>query len=228
MNEIIEELEKSIDDFVLSKLEKKIISAKLDTKDFGKYELLKLRTHLFKIAKDKCTDRKHKNLINWLEEANIFLLPDSIEPFYCRSYFSPGSDCLMTIIKQLNKCTTSADICVFTISDDRIRDEIVSAINRGIKVRIISDDDKTMDRGSDMDYLSDNGAEVKIDHSPHHMHHKFAIFDSKVLLTGSYNWTRSASEFNQENIIETNNTEALEKYIKEFERLWNLMYKLHY
>ncbi|MCU4156756.1 hypothetical protein J1N10_12270 [Carboxylicivirga sp. A043] len=228
MKEIIEELEKSIDDFVLSKFEKKILASKLETKEFDKKDLLALRKHLFELAKTNSIDNKHKQLIQWLEEANNLLLPNSIEPFYCHSYFSPGIDCLMAINKQLSNCIEEADICVFTISDDRIRDEIVKAINRGVNVRIISDDDKTMDKGSDIQFLSNNGADVRIDHSPHHMHHKFAIFDNKVLLTGSYNWTRSASEFNQENILETNNSDAISKYRNEFERLWNQMYKLDY
>jgi len=34
-----------------------------------------------------------------------------------------------------------------------------------------------------------------------HMHHKFAVIDNKVVLTGSFNWTRNAAEDNHENII---------------------------
>jgi phosphatidylserine/phosphatidylglycerophosphate/cardiolipin synthase-like enzyme len=33
------------------------------------------------------------------------------------------------------------------------------------------------------------------------MHHKFAVIDNKVVLTGSFNWTRNAAEDNHENII---------------------------
>jgi cardiolipin hydrolase len=34
-----------------------------------------------------------------------------------------------------------------------------------------------------------------------HMHHKFAIIDKIVLLTGSFNWTAQAVNGNQENLI---------------------------
>ncbi len=226
MKEILDELISSLDDYVLSKFEKKVLSARLNSQHFGKAELLKLRTELFTLAKEKSTDSKQKQLIKWLEDANNLLLPDSIDTSYCRTYFSPGHDCLNAIIQQLNTCLTEVDICVFTISDNRIRDAITDAINRGINVRIITDDDKVNDRGSDIMFLSEKGAKVKIDHSRHHMHHKFALFDNEVLLSGSYNWTRSATEFNQENIIITNNIHAVSNYKNEFERLWQIMFEL--
>ena len=44
---------------------------------------------------------------------------------------------------------------------------------------------------------------VRVDRSPYHMHHKFAILDAATLLTGSYNWTRGAARDNEENLIVT-------------------------
>jgi phosphatidylserine/phosphatidylglycerophosphate/cardiolipin synthase-like enzyme len=54
------------------------------------------------------------------------------------------------------------------------------------------------------------------------MHHKFAIFDEEILLTGSYNWTRGASNNNQENLILSNDRRLLKAFRGEFERLWKL------
>ena len=50
-------------------------------------------------------------------------------------------------------------------------------MKRGVRVRVISDNDKAHDKGSDVWRLPDLGAEVRVDRSPHHMHHKFAIID---------------------------------------------------
>jgi phosphatidylserine/phosphatidylglycerophosphate/cardiolipin synthase-like enzyme len=41
-----------------------------------------------------------------------------------------------------------------------------------------------------------------------------------VLLTGSFNWTRSASEVNQENVIVTDDPRLVGAFVTEFERLW--------
>jgi len=179
-----------------------------------------LRSEVFKLAHENISEFRNEQIIDWLEEANKLILPKTETGIYTKSFFSPGTSCLDTINMNIGSAIRKIDICVFTISDDRIRDKIVYAINKGVSVRIITDDDKTMDKGSDIEFLLNRGAKVKMDDSPHHMHHKFALFDDEILLTGSYNWTRSASQYNQENILETDDPKAIDQYKKEFERLW--------
>lgn len=53
------------------------------------------------------------------------------------------------------------------------------------------------------------------------MHHKFAILDKSVVLTGSFNWTAQAVKFNQENIVFYENKELAMKYFEAYENLWN-------
>ena len=64
------------------------------------------------------------------------------------------------------------------------------------------------------------GIPLKVDAKPNHMHHKFAIFDRSRLLTGSYNWTRSASERNEENFLITDDRRLVRPFETEFNRLW--------
>tara|TARA_R110001592_G_scaffold341474_2_gene630581 strand:+ start:15757 stop:16116 length:360 start_codon:yes stop_codon:yes gene_type:complete len=113
------------------------------------------------------------------------------------------------------------DICVFTISDNNISEAILSAHKKGINVRVISDNDKANDKGSDVYYLAEKGVDVKLDTSPNHMHHKFAIFDQKVLVNGSFNWTRSASTVNEENITVLYDASLITSFTTTFESLWN-------
>lgn len=37
------------------------------------------------------------------------------------------------------------------------------------------------------------------------MHHKYAVIDSRLLINGSFNWTRQAVLYNQENTVITDN-----------------------
>ena len=52
------------------------------------------------------------------------------------------------------------------------------------------------------------------------MHHKFAIFDKKLLNNGSFNWTRSASMKNEENIMVLHEPSLIGSFVSSFEELW--------
>ncbi len=134
--------------------------------------------------------------------------------------FSPGKDCLQRITGQLRGAEETADICVFTITDDRISREILGAFERGVRVRVLTDNDKAWDRGSDIDKLRGAGVPVRVDQSDAHMHHKFAVFDERYLLTGSYNWTRSAAMANHENVVLTDDAGLVRAFARTFENLW--------
>lgn len=223
MEETLNHLKSTLDDHILSRGEKKALKSILSEKQLNKHNLNRLRSEIFDEARQYFNEFKQQQIIDWLEEVNKLLLPKETQAFYCKSYFSPGRDCLNAILNQISTAANSIDICVFTISDNEIRDKIEYALLKGIKVRILTDNEKTMDLGSDIEYLFRKGAAIKVDNTAHHMHHKFAVFDKKTLLTGSYNWTRSAAQYNQENILETNDPKALSDYQTEFDRLWESM-----
>jgi phosphatidylserine/phosphatidylglycerophosphate/cardiolipin synthase-like enzyme len=57
------------------------------------------------------------------------------------------------------------------------------------------------------------------------MHHKFAIIDSIVVLTGSFNWTTMAAHYNEENVIIIGDKNVVKQYNAEFSKLWKLFEK---
>lgn len=163
------------------------------------------------------------SVLDWLEEIVKLLRPLSeTEPDRVESsaYFSPGDECPRAILGALDRARREVAICVFTITDDRLSDGILSAHRRGVSVRIITDDEKAADEGSDIARLRAAAVPVRVDHSPYHMHHKFALFDRQYLLTGSFNWTRTASRFNHENLILTPDPRLISSFSAAFEHLW--------
>jgi phosphatidylserine/phosphatidylglycerophosphate/cardiolipin synthase-like enzyme len=52
------------------------------------------------------------------------------------------------------------------------------------------------------------------------MHHKFAVFDGLYLVTGSYNWTRSAATHNEENIVVSSDPRLVADFKRTFDSLW--------
>lgn len=166
------------------------------------------------------------NLLDWLEEVNQALddhgLATAHDAGRSEAYFSPRDHVAQRIAHALDAARESADLAVFTITDDRIAQPILAAHTRGVKLRILSDNDKANDLGSDIERFARAGIPVRIDRTPVHMHHKFAVFDGRLLLTGSYNWTRSANDENAENIVLTEDATLVKRFAVEFERLWGL------
>ncbi len=162
--------------------------------------------------------------IRWLEnsfeliEKNTFRLHEVL--------ISPGKQIPDTLHVLLDNAKHSIDICVFTISDQSLSKRLLDAYRRGVAVRIISDDQKVNDRGSQVYNLKNAGVKVKVDHSRYHMHHKFGVVDNRISFTGSYNWTYTATKHNQENLIITTNYDIVRQFGEEFEKLWNEMFWL--
>lgn len=186
-----------------------------------------IRNRAFDLVREQLNEAPEtiKPTLKWLEHVvktlDVTTTPDKIN---ASASFSPGESCKNKILDMLHRARNRADICVFTIADDQITESILKTHQRGIKLRIISDNDKASDDGSDIDYLKRAGVPIIMDKSPYHMHHKFAIFDDEYLLNGSFNWTRSASQHNYENLLITDNPALINAYCIEFNKLWQRFY----
>lgn len=216
-------LQESLEDRRLSRGERKTLRKIFEETGLDARERALVRKEAFSLAETHFSNPERRAILGWLEEVEHLLdaatdNPD--EPSRAQVGFSPGDGCLDLLDQLLRRARATLDICVFTITDDRITRAIDSAFRRKVNVRIVSDDDKANDLGSDLYRLKEGGVPVVFDTSPHHMHHKFAIADRKTLLTGSYNWTRSAANSNEENVVVTEDQRLVSPFLKEFDRLW--------
>jgi phosphatidylserine/phosphatidylglycerophosphate/cardiolipin synthase-like enzyme len=187
-----------------------------------------VRRRVFEVARTAMKQPDDLAVITWLEEATRAIREigrTAPRPEFSEAYFSPGEDCPRAIMRLLTNASRTAEICVFTITDDRLAAAILDAHRRGVSVRIITDDTKAEDLGSDIERFERSGIPTLVDRSPFHMHHKFAILDGETLLTGSYNWTRGAARDNEENLIVTNDRRLLASFKTTFERLWAKLVK---
>lgn len=223
-SEIEGALVQSFDDYRLSKGEKVALKEVFHDLSGTPEKLSFARNKAFDIVRTQLevSRQHHGDALKWLE--GVVRLVDAArsddEKPETSVHFSPGKSCVNRIVSLIKNAKTSIDACVFTISDDRIADALANVHKSGIKLRIITDDDKASDRGSDVDRLASKGVKIKTDNSPSHMHHKYAVFDEKILVNGSFNWTRSASMNNQENIVVTDDPECVVPFKEMFEKLW--------
>jgi len=222
--EIDEILLKTWDDRRLSRGEKKVLTAILAEHREDPELLTYFRHRVFEIARRQLPDSKGREVVDWIEEVIKALAQAESAgeevPSLAEAHFSPGDRCRRRIVSLIGLSRRSADICVFTITDDRVAHALLEAHGRGVRLRIITDNEKVVDRGSDVEDLARAGIPVRTDISEHHMHHKFAIFDDAFLVTGSYNWTLSAANYNEENIIVSNDRRLIRAFGDTFNKLW--------
>jgi len=214
-------LRKTLGDQRMTRRERRDVRDALESRGLDHDGLAFVRHRAFALASEELPSEEAQRVLGWLEEV-IKTLAALGDPGGATAdvHFSPGKACLEALIRELNRSARSVDVCVFTITDDRLVEPLLAAHERGVTVRIISDDLKSEDRGSDVERLRRAGLAVRTDHSEHHMHHKFAVFDGRTVATGSYNWTRSAARHNRENLAICDDPRLLCAYREAFDRLW--------
>lgn len=218
-------LRQTLDDKRLSRTEKRALKevfADLDLDDEGRTYL---RHRVFALSRELIRHPEAQKVLEWAEEVIKVIQTPKLErdPSIAEVHFSPGDECRLALVRLLRNARKSIDICVFTITDDRLASAILAAHERGVAVRIITDNDKAEDKGSDIYRLGRAGVRVRVDRSEHHMHHKFAVFDQTTLVTGSYNWTRSAAEYNRENLVVSDDVKLTRPYQKNFDGFWDAL-----
>ena len=143
------------------------------------------------------------------------------KPVICECYFFPNAANEEKVVSMLRTCKKTLDIAIFSLTLDSIAEAILEAFQRGIKVRMIADDECAKNKGSNVKLIASVGVPVKTDNAVYHMHHKFAVLDESVVIMGSFNWTGQAVKYNQENIFFYEDKNIASQYAQEFERLWN-------
>jgi cardiolipin hydrolase len=215
-------LSATLEDKTLTRTERQALQAVLDDRKASDAVLALFRSRAFELARDSVTDPRARAVISWLEDTVKTLLPVR-EETRVEVHFSPGEEPLRAIVRLIGEARGSADVCVFTLTDDRITRVLLEAHARGVRLRVVSDGDKAFDPGSDVQRLREAGVPVRVDRTEAHMHHKFAVFDRHRLLTGSYNWTRAAADANSENIVVSDDPRLVRPFCRAFDELWEAL-----
>ncbi len=117
----------------------------------------------------------------------------------------------------------SIDIAIYSLTYPVIVKSIGDAYKRGVKVRIITD--KTQSAGNTQKHAMNDlitiGVPIKVETHTGLMHIKCSIIDGKIATTGSYNYSKGASEDNDEMFVVINEVWFAQVCQNEFSRMWN-------
>eukprot|EP00117_Sycon_ciliatum_P010256 scpid91442/ scgid12224/ Mitochondrial cardiolipin hydrolase; Phospholipase D6 homolog len=159
----------------------------------------------------------------------VLMFPDKAMPCRYGRSCRRGNSCsyshentsLKQFLARLSSAKRSIDVCVFTITCNEIADTLLEQHRKNVAVRIISDGEQLHSQGSDVQRMARAGIPVRLGREENSlMHHKFAVLDRNIIVTGSFNWTRHAVLHNRENIFISDLGQMRQPYIGEFDKLW--------
>ena len=129
------------------------------------------------------------------------------------------------IVKHLiDNATSSIFISMNVISDyepvKTLLNSLIAAKNRGVDVRVLFEGEISSNWYA-VNYLREQGVNVKNDSSNTFLHTKMVVIDGKVVYIGSHNWSPYALGKNNEFGVFIFNSTIAEFYVSYFNSLWN-------
>lgn len=136
-------------------------------------------------------------------------------------YFSPYGGAASQVIDWIDRANETIHVLIYSFTNDDVGDAVVRAHQRGIEIQVVFERSQ-VSQYSEYMKLRTVGIEVKNDTNSGLMHHKVAIIDGYIILTGSFNWSAAAEERNNENFMVIKSENLATTFEEEFQRVWSI------
>ncbi len=138
-------------------------------------------------------------------------------------YFSPENGVASRLSALLGTATSSIRFLAYSFTSDELGKALLRAQAAGVDVAGVMDADQAKsNQGTELPTFRSAGLNVRLDGNPGQMHEKALIVDGKVVVLGSYNFSASAENSNDENVLVIHNEAIAQQYTREFERIYDL------
>lgn len=125
------------------------------------------------------------------------------------------------IMPIVNFAQSSVRFLAFSFTDYPLANAMIERARNGVNVAGVYENVGSDTDAAEFDTLVCAGIPVRRDGNPSFMHNKVIIVDSRFVITGSLNFSTSAEESNDENVIILDNPEIAALYMQEFDRIWS-------
>lgn len=127
--------------------------------------------------------------------------------------FSPWDDAQAALVRAIDAARSEIYVQSYLFTSRPVADALGQAHRRGVRVEVLADAGANRRRGSQIARLAASGIGVAIETGYANAHNKVVLLDPRsdrcAVVTGSYNFTRSARERNAENLLILRGNRAL-------------------
>ena len=134
--------------------------------------------------------------------------------------FSPDDGVLQQLLGLVGSAERSIEFLAFAFTSTDLAQAMIDRADHGVQVRGVFDQDQAGGQGSVYPLMREAGIDVRLDSLRGDMHHKVILIDRAIVVTGSYNFSRSAEEQNDENLLILHAPQVAAEYLIEFDRIF--------
>ncbi|OGO07247.1 MAG: hypothetical protein A3K46_07270, partial [Chloroflexi bacterium RBG_13_60_9] len=135
--------------------------------------------------------------------------------------FAPEDLVARRVIQLIRGARRSIRFLAFSFTAGDIAGAMLERIADGVSVcGIFESTQVRSNTGTQFDALREGGTSVFMDANPRNMHHKVILIDGEIVVAGSYNFTASAENNNDEDLLVLRIPEISAAFEREFQRVY--------
>jgi phosphatidylserine/phosphatidylglycerophosphate/cardiolipin synthase-like enzyme len=112
-------------------------------------------------------------------------------------------------VRAVNGAQKQILVEAYSFTSEPIAMALIAAEKRGVDVEVILDKSQEQARGSEADLIAESGIPTFVDSAYRIAHDKVMVIDRSKVITGSFNFTKSAEDYNAENLLVISNDPPL-------------------
>jgi phosphatidylserine/phosphatidylglycerophosphate/cardiolipin synthase-like enzyme len=143
------------------------------------------------------------------------------QPIQAEVLFAPEDPVRSRLLDVLKNARQSIRFLAFSFTDDEIGKLVLAQARKGVAVQGVFETTGSGTKYSEYGPFKAAGLDVRRDGDTKViLHHKLFIIDDKIVVTGSYNFSRNADKSNDENLLILSDADLARRYSEEFRRLY--------
>jgi len=136
-------------------------------------------------------------------------------------HYAPAENLEAVDVDLLNQAGSSIDMAAYVLTDPAVIEALGDAADRGVAVRLYLDPSEYRDpSGALAGLFAKHGVDARIKIGGPIMHMKAYAVDRAQLRTGSGNFSRSGLSRQDNDLLVTDDAEAVGRFERDFEKIW--------
>jgi len=133
------------------------------------------------------------------------------------NYMAPEDEVMAKLVQYVGTAQKTVHYMIFTYTHDDLANAMIARAKAGVQVEGVIEN-RGASQGS-LVPLFCAGMPVKTDGNKYTMHHKVIVIDGQTVVTGSFNFTRSADTENDDNVLVIHSPAVAAIYEQEYQKV---------